>query len=203
MSAVPRIQRSASHRFEYADPAMSSATETLTFEVLDDLLLAHERGRLPSVRLQPGPCLGSTIELVHFAQENDGALPFRPTDETAAIRRAYETRRPVYLENEAIGFLTARRCQYKNSDTHWSAFQFGMHKALLAARFPSLLARGLVGAMDELQNNVRDHSDAIDMGLVAYRVAPDHVEWVVGDRGIRGDPEKNTRIRRTGPAAHG
>jgi len=35
-----------------------------------------------------------------------------------------------------------------------------MHKALLAAGFPSLLARGLVGAMDELQNNIRDHSNA-------------------------------------------
>lgn len=166
------------------DGRMALATETLTFEVLDDLLLAHERGRVPAVRLQPGRCLGSTIELVHFTQENDGALLYRPTDETIAIRRAYETRRPIYLEDESVGFVTARRAPYRNSDAHWTAFQFAMHKALLAVGFPSLLARGLVGAMDELQNNIRDHSEAIDTGLIAYRVAADRVEWVVADRGI-------------------
>jgi hypothetical protein len=163
---------------------MASVIEALTFEILDDLLLAHERGRVPPIRLQPGPCLGSTIELVHFAKEREGALPYRPTEETAAIQRAYETRRPVYLKDESIGFVTARRIAYRNGDAHWTAFQFAMHKALLAVGFPSLLARGLVGAMDELQNNIRDHSEAIDTGLIAYRVAADRVEWVVADRGI-------------------
>jgi hypothetical protein len=158
--------------------------EALTFEVLDDLLLAHERGRVPAVRLVPGPCLGSIVELVQFSQEHDGALPYRASDETAAIHRAYESRRPVYLNAESIGFVTARRAQYKGGDTHWTAFQVAMHKALLAAGFPSLFARGLVGAMDEVQNNIHDHSEAVDTGLVAYRVTADRVEWIVADKGI-------------------
>lgn len=163
---------------------MPPATEALTFDVLDDLLLAHERGRVPPVRLQPGPCLGSLVELVHFSHENNGALPYRPSDETRSIQRAYDTRRPVYLQDKATGFVTARRVQYKGGDTHWVAFQLAMHKALLAAGFPSLFARGLVGAMDEMQNNIRDHSDAIDTGVIAYRVSADRVEWVVADRGV-------------------
>jgi hypothetical protein len=80
--------------------------------------------------------------------------------------------------------VTGRRSAYKGSDTYWAAYQLAMHKALLAAGFPSLFARGLVGAMDELQNNVRDHSDAVDTGLIAYRVTAERVEWVVSDRGI-------------------
>jgi hypothetical protein len=132
----------------------------------------------------PGPCLGSIIELLHFSREHVGALPFRASAETAAIERACETRKPVYLDGGATGFVTARRAQYKGGDAHWTAFQVAMHKALLAAGFPSLFARGLVGAMDEMQNNIRDHSDAIDTGLIAYRVSAGRVEWVVADRGI-------------------
>jgi hypothetical protein len=161
-----------------------STTEALTLNVLDDLLLAHERGRLPAVRLVPGPCLGSIVELLHFSLEHDGALTYRASDETAAIQRAYEIRRPVYLHDQSMGFVTARRARYKDGDTYWTAFQVAMHKAALAAGFPSLLARGLVGAMDEMQNNIRDHSEAIDTGLIAYRVTGDRVEWVVADRGI-------------------
>jgi hypothetical protein len=159
-------------------------TEALTFEILDDLLLAHERGRVPAVRLVPGPCLGSIVELVHFSQEHDGALLYRASEETVAIQGAYETRRPVYLDGESIGFVTARRAQYKGGDMYWTAFQVAMHKALLAVQFPSPFARGLVGAMDEMQNNIRDHSDAIDTGLIAYRITADRVEWVVADRGV-------------------
>jgi hypothetical protein len=163
---------------------MPPATEALTFEVLDDLLLAHERGRVPPVRLAPGPCLGSIVELVQFSEEHDGALPYRATEETNAIRRACETRRPVYLRGESAGFVAARRAAYKGGDAHWTAFEFAMHKALLAAGFPSRLTSGLVGAMNELQNNIRDHSQAVDTGLIGYRVRPDRVEWVVADRGI-------------------
>ena len=160
------------------------STEALTFDVLDDLLLAHERGRVPPVRLAPGLCLGSVVELLHFAEDHKGALPYRPSNETDAIRRAYETRRPVYLNGGLTGFVPARRAPYKNGDTHWDAFMFAMHKAMVAAGFPSLLSRGLVGAMDEMQNNVHEHSEGIDTGLIAYRVNADRVEWVVADRGI-------------------
>ena len=163
---------------------MPAATEALTFDVLDDLLLAHERGSVPAIRLQSGPCLGALVELALFLQEHDKALPLRPSDETAAIQRAYEVRRPVYLDGESTGFVTAKRAQYKGGDTYWTAFQVAMHKALLAAGFASLFARGLVGAMDEMQSNIREHSDAIDTGLIAYRVNPDRVEWVVADRGV-------------------
>ena len=160
------------------------STEALTFDVLDDLILAHERGRVPPVRLVPGACLGSVVELLHFAEDHRGALPYRPSNETVAIQRAYETRRPVYLNGGLTGFVPARRAPYKNGDTHWDAFMYAMHKAMVAAGFPSLLSRGLVGAMDEMQNNGHDHSEGIDAGFVAYRVNADRVEWVVADRGI-------------------
>ena len=163
---------------------LRSPTEALTFDVLDDLMLAHERRRAPPVCLMPGACLGSIVELLHFVEDHKGALPYRSSNETGAIQRAYETRRPVYLDGQLSGFVPARRVPYKNGDTYWDAFMLAMHKAMVTVGFPSLFSRGLVGAMDEIQNNVHDHSEAIDTGLIAYRVNADRVEWVVADRGI-------------------
>lgn len=163
---------------------MLPAREALTFETLDDLVLAHERGRSPAVRLEPGPCLGSIVELLRFSEEHRNGLQYDPSPETAAIKRSFEIRKPVYLDGEKAGFIAARRVPYKDADTYWDAFMFAMHKAMLAAGFPSLFSRGLVGAMDEMQNNIHDHSEARDTGLIAYRVSAEQVEWVVADRGI-------------------
>jgi hypothetical protein len=79
---------------------MSPAREPLTFEVLDDREVAHERSRPPAVRLQPGPSLGALIELLRFCDEHPGALgavvqlASRYTcDETIIDRGMIESRR--------------------------------------------------------------------------------------------------------------
>jgi hypothetical protein len=163
---------------------MPPTREVLTFNVLDDLVLAHERGRTPAVRLEPGPCLGSIVELLHFCEEHHGALTYCASPETTAIGQAFQTRKPTYLNGEMAGFVTARRAAFKNADTYWDAFMFALLKAMRTAGFPSLFSRGLVGALDEMQNNVHDHSNASDTGLIAYRVSDEKVEWTVADRGI-------------------
>lgn len=138
---------------------------------------------MPAIRLSPGPSLGATVELMRFVDEH-GEIDCEPSDETDAIRRCLKTRRPVYLNGESTGFVAARREAYKGSDTHWDAFQLAMHKANIAGGFPNKFSSGLVGALDELQNNVHDHSNAIDTGVIGYRVTSESVEWVVADRGI-------------------
>ena len=163
---------------------MRAAREPLTFELLDDLVLAHERSRAPAVRLQPGPSLGALIELLRCCDDYPGALAYLPSPEIDALKRSLEIRKPVHLDGERIGFVPARRVPHQGSDFHWDAFTVAMHKAMLAAGFQSLFSRGLVGAMDEMQNNIHDHSSAVDTGVIAYRVSPDRVEWVVADRGI-------------------
>lgn len=163
---------------------MPLTRELLNFEVLDDLVLAHERGHSPSVRLIPGVCLGSIVELLNFCHDHGSPLDHAGSPETDAIKRTLQTRRPVYINGDAAGFVTAHRAPHTNDDTHWDSFLFAMHKGMLAAGFPSLFSRGLVGALDEMQNNIHDHSGATDTGLIAYRVNPKRVEWIVADRGI-------------------
>jgi hypothetical protein len=163
---------------------MPPTSEDLTFEALDDLILAHERGRVPAVRLAPGPSLGALVELVRFAREHEGALAYAATPETDAIDRACRTRRPVYLNGEWTGVVTAKRQRNNGSDIYREAFMFAMHKALLAAGFASPFASGLVGALGEMESNVHEHSQAADTGLIAYRVSTDAVECIVADGGI-------------------
>lgn len=158
--------------------------EALTFEVLDDLILAHERGRVPALTLAPGPCLGSIVELLRFTHEHSRALDYLRTPETTAIERAFESRRPVYLASQRAGFVTARRAVLKGRDTYRDAFMFAMQKAMLGCGFTSSFANGLVGALGEMESNVHEHSQAIDSGLVAYRVSADAVEYIVADAGI-------------------
>ena len=158
--------------------------EPLTFDVLDDLVLAHERRRATTIKVVPGPCLGSIVELHRFVQDKGPVLSFAETAETRAVQRCLETRLPVYLNAEATGFIPAQRKAYDGSDTRWDAFLFAMQKAMLAAGFPSLFARGICGALEEVEDNIHEHSQAVDTGVIAYRVSPDRVEWVVADRGI-------------------
>lgn len=165
-------------------PRTAAAREALTFDVLDDLILAHERGRKPAVHLEPGPCLGSIVELLHFCEEHAGALEYSASPETCAAKRAFEARRPVFLADQTTGFVTAQRVAYRGGDTYWDAFMFAMLRAMRAKGFPGLFSRGLVGAIDEMQNNIHDHSQASASGLIAYRVCREKVEWTVADRGI-------------------
>lgn len=75
---------------------MRAAREPLTFEVLDDLVLAHERSRAPAARLQPGPSLGALIELLRFCDDHPGALAYLPSPEIDALKRSLEIRKPAY-----------------------------------------------------------------------------------------------------------
>ncbi len=134
--------------------------------------------------MAPSTSLGAVVELIRFAADHDGEIDYAPSHETDAIERCLKTRRPVFLDGQNTGVVAARREKYKGGDTYWDAFLFAMHKANLAAGFPSKFSSGLVGAMDEMQNNIHDHSDAVDTGVIAYRVTPQSVEWVVADRGI-------------------
>ncbi len=42
----------------------------------------------------------------------------------------------------------------------------------------------LVAAMEELENNIHEHADAPDTGIIAHRAEPGAFEFVVADRGI-------------------
>ena len=46
------------------------------------------------------------------------------------------------------------------------------------------VAGQLVAAMEELENNIHEHADAPETGILAYKAEPGAFEFVVADRGI-------------------
>jgi hypothetical protein len=159
-------------------------TEPLTFEILDDALLARERGRRVGLCFEPGLCLGPMVELFVHTQTSKEPIDHEPAAEIDAMGLALSGRQPVYLSSQTIGVAPAKRAAVNGADAHWDQYLFTLHKAIVANGFPAAFSTGLVGALDEMQSNIHDHSDAIETGIVAYRVTPGRVEWSVSDRGI-------------------
>jgi anti-sigma regulatory factor (Ser/Thr protein kinase) len=71
-----------------------------------------------------------------------------------------------------------------DEDATWVRFGLSIQNAALAAGFKRGIAAQLVGAIGELQDNVYQHSQAPQTGLVVFRARPGVLEWVVCDSGI-------------------
>ena len=52
------------------------------------------------------------------------------------------------------------------------------------AQLPGTTPGQIVAAMQELESNIHEHSDAPNTGVLAFRAAPGLFEFVVADRGI-------------------
>ena len=80
-----------------------------------------------------------------------------------------------------MGFIRALR----GDATGNSLISFLMNASTAAcdiAGLPGTVPRQLAAAMQELENNIHEHSEAADTGLLAYRAAPGVFEFVAADR---------------------
>jgi hypothetical protein len=108
---------------------------------------------------------------------NNGAVPL-----VSALERgeAMWTSEP----DRRIGFIRAQR-PTATSDTSLISF---LMNASTAAReisgLPGTVPRQLAAAMNELENNIHEHSEATETGILAFRAAPGTFEFVASDRGI-------------------
>ena len=86
--------------------------------------------------------------------------------------------------NHHAGFIRAVRCG-PDGDSRLTGF---LMKAKRAGQDVSGLSNSvsgqLVAAMKELENNIHEHADAPETGILAYRAEPGAFEFVVADRGI-------------------
>jgi hypothetical protein len=160
---------------------MPADSHILTFDLLDDLFLAHERDLLPQIALAPGPTIGPQIELF-VAGSFKGLLFSSPVMDAAS--ETQRTGRPAYRSGRRTGAVAAQRLRHNDEDLHRDAFMVEMHKAMKALGWPTNFTAGFIDAMGEMESNIHEHSRAVGSGLMAYQVAAEEVEWVVADCGI-------------------
>jgi hypothetical protein len=162
---------------------MPNAAEPLTFELLDDLMLAREHGRLPALAVTAAESIGPVIAFIAAGRALKG-IACAPSPIARAIAAAGRTGKPSYALDRTIGAAPARRRLYRGEDSYREAFLFALRQAMVAAGWPKEFAWGMAGALGEMESNIHEHSAAVHTGILAYRVTRAEVEWVASDTGI-------------------
>ena len=135
--------------------------------------------------------LGPLFELLHLVA--GGRLPKHPhggnwlaANGATPMVKALHDGQGWWLspDSRRMGFLRARRVG-PDADSRLTSFLLNAHTAARAvAGLPVHAARHLAAAMEELENNIHEHSEASDTGIIAFRATSGIFEFVAADRGI-------------------
>jgi hypothetical protein len=192
---------------------MTSSTKPLTFSALDGLAFAAARGTLERSHapyIFVPTTLGALFEFLHLLEgERLPAFAERwvAPNGAGALIAAYREDRECWTSSDArrLGFVRASRT---GPDGYHRLTAFLIH-AQRAARDIALLPGSspaqLAAAMEEMENNIHEHSRAPQTGVLAYRATRGVFEFVVADHGVgllaslRSCPE-NSGIRDEGMA---
>ena len=169
---------------------MTAARKPLFFCDVDGLAFAAARGRLdkttPTATYTPLR-LGPLLELLHLSA--GGRIPslgnwLAPSGAAPLIAALAQGRESWTAPSDDVGFIRADR-HGPDGDNRLTCF---LMKAKRAGRdvsgLPATVSGQLVAAMGELEDNIHEHADAPESGILAYRAEPGAFEFVVADRGI-------------------
>ena len=170
-------------------------TPILSFGTVDDLGFAAVEGRLDIDQLRKRyvpSSLGPLIELLYLVA--GGRLPSAlQTDWLAdngarAMVSALNDNHDcwVHPRDRRIGFVRAiRGDRYRDADTLFTSFLMDAQRAARDITcLPGKTPGQLVAAMQELESNVHEHSEAAHTGVLAFRATRRVFEFVVADSGI-------------------
>ena len=170
---------------------MTVALKQLLFSDVDGLAFAALRGKLGDAQLGATfvpQRLGPLLELLQLSV--GGRLP-RPDrwlslNDVAPFVSALErgTESWVAPANQHAGFIRAAR-RGLDGDSRLTGFLMNAKRAdREVAGLSAAVAGKLVAAMEELENNIHEHAEAPETGVLAYRAEPGAFEFVGADRGI-------------------
>jgi anti-sigma regulatory factor (Ser/Thr protein kinase) len=163
-----------------------------TFAILDDVAFAAERGRLTKDALEAGAYvlndLGPGLEMAQLAAVRllppPSRAPWLSLGDFMPLWAALRDGRTIW--RCPVSHMGFQRLQSSRPEdpAAGAPFKVEAHKAALAVGLPSAVAAQLVGALEEMQGNVYDHSESPGSGIAAYRATARRFEFVVADRGI-------------------
>jgi hypothetical protein len=164
----------------------------LTFAAVDGLGFAAASGRLTEQTTQYIPTsLGPLLELLCLTA--GGRLPSPAGRGWLLDNGAGPMLAALHNNNEEcwtkpddqrIGFIRTARNTH-DGDVLLTKFLMDLQRAARnVTRLPGMTPGQLAAAMQELESNIQEHSEAPSTGLLAFRAAPDAFELVVTDRGI-------------------
>ena len=170
---------------------MTATQKQLQFRDVDGLAFAAAHGKLDDTMLRDTYVphrLGPILELMQLS--TGGRMP-RPGDwltvnGTFPLASALEQTMESWVSPVQChaGFIRATR-RGPNGHSRLTGFLMNAKRAgREVAGLPAAVSGQLVAAMEELENNVHEHAEAPETGILAYRAEPGAFEFVVSDRGI-------------------
>lgn len=173
---------------------MSPTATPLSFRAVDGLAFAAATGQSETARaaaLYIPRDLGPLLELVHL--EAVGGVPEAPLGKgwlastwASPLLAALKEQRESWTNpnDRRMGFIRAVRSG-PDGDYRLVAFLMDAQRAAMnIAGLPGSTPVQMAAAMQELENNIHEHSEAAATGLLAFRAAPGVFEFVAADRGI-------------------
>jgi hypothetical protein len=171
---------------------MKRLQRPLTFSAIDELGFAAATGKLDTGNLPARYVptrLGPLLELLCLVAV--GRLPsdivrswLVPNGARPMLTALQEDRERWASRDRRLGFIRTLRSG-ANADTFLTAFLMDAQRAAReVAELPGATPGQLAAAIEELENNIHEHSEAVDTGILAYRAVPGEFEFVAADRGI-------------------
>ena len=151
------------------------SAKRLTFAAVDELAFAVGRGmvdKASAVLYEPRQ-LGPLLELASLAKA--GLLPSQSThawlvkNGAAAMLQALDAGSEHWIspENKRMGFIRAQRTG-TDADARLTGFLMDAQRAARdVAGLPGTTPGQMAAAMEELENNIREHSESPETGLLA------------------------------------
>jgi hypothetical protein len=165
---------------------------SLTFEVVDDLVGAHTRGRLtgvPRVRYAATD-ICPLIELMMEASNGRTGplLQTRWLDSITQldIRAALLGSTNIWLdETRCRGFIrTVFDPRIEADDLQRNRFLMAARSAAETAGLVKPVAQCLAAALREMESNIHEHSGRAKSGILAFQARPSLFEFVAADSGV-------------------
>lgn len=165
----------------------------LTFDAVDDLLLASSIGRLEEPKPGQRFCPRQIGPLVELALQTRGGRYHAIVNSTwidpatqSDFRSALTGANVVWLDGVRMrGLLpTTPRPHTERHELTRTSFLVAARKAAGMAGFPIAIAQSLVAAMREMESNIHEHSGAVKSGIIAYHARPSAFEFVIADAGV-------------------
>lgn len=166
----------------------SKPGESLTFELLDDLMDLPEGKRVGEVAAATILRIGPLVEYVYhdYAQTSRllGALSHSrlSSDLDKALLSTDSPITSIYPRESE--FIRPPRSEEETKRPDWLAFRKRFENAATDAGLGSEFAKALSSTMREMAENALLHSEAPSTAIVGYRNLPGEFEYVVADAGV-------------------
>ncbi|MCC7428686.1 MAG: hypothetical protein IT557_17475 [Alphaproteobacteria bacterium] len=170
---------------------MTTARKQLLFGDVDGLAFAAARGKLDPAKIPVTYApqrLGPLLELLHLCAGQRMPRPgswLVPNGAAPLVTALGQVATESWTATDRhLGFIRAARCG-PDGDSRLTGFLMAAKRAgREVSELPASVAGQLAAAMEELENNIHEHANAPETGILAFRAEPGAFEFVVADRGI-------------------